>query len=117
MPVEQDVYEADDLIATYARQARERGADVLIVSADKDLMRLIQPGVSMYDPASGIAGNAGAREERRIGEAEVQDYFGVPANKVIDVQSAGRRFHRQRARRPGHRHQDRGAAHHRIWRP
>ncbi|MDT2019737.1 DNA polymerase I [Methylocella sp. CPCC 101449] len=87
LPVEQDVYEADDLIATYARQARERGADVLIVSADKDLMQLIQPGVSMYDPASGIAGNAGAREERRIGEAEVQDYFGVPANKVIDVQA------------------------------
>ncbi|MDH7797259.1 MULTISPECIES: DNA polymerase I [unclassified Beijerinckia] len=87
IPVEQDVYEADDLIATYARQARERGADVLIVSADKDLMQLIQPGVSMYDPASGVAGNAGAREERRIGEAEVQDYFGVPADKVIDVQA------------------------------
>ncbi|MDF2120105.1 DNA polymerase I [Roseiarcaceae bacterium H3SJ34-1] len=87
LPVEQDVYEADDLIATYAKQATARGADVLIVSADKDLMQLIGPGVAMYDPASGIAGSAGAREERRIGEAEVQDYFGVPASKVIDVQA------------------------------
>lgn len=43
-PVEQDKYEADDLIATYARQAREAGADVLIVSADKDLMQLVGPG-------------------------------------------------------------------------
>ena len=87
LPVEQDRYEADDLIATYARQARERGADVLIVSADKDLMQLIQPGVAMFDPASGERGNAGAREERRIGEAEVMDYFGVPPNRVVDVQS------------------------------
>ena len=81
IPVEQDIYEADDLIATYARQARERGADVLIVSADKDLMQLIGPGVAMYDPASGD------REERRIGEAEVVDYFGVGPDKVIDVQA------------------------------
>ncbi len=57
-PIEQDRYEADDLIATYARQARERGADVLIVSADKDLMQLIEPGVAMFDPASGERGAA-----------------------------------------------------------
>ena len=86
-PIEQDKYEADDLIATYARQARERGADVLIISADKDLMQLIGPGVAMFDPASGEKGNAGAREERRIGEAEVMDYFGVPPNRVVDVQA------------------------------
>src|SRR5271157_2556622 len=55
VPIEQDRFEADDLIATYARQARERGADVLIISADKDLMQLIEPGVAMYDPASGEA--------------------------------------------------------------
>ena len=71
IPVEQDRYEADDLIATYARQAREAGADVLIVSADKDLMQLIEPGVAMYDPASGD------REERRFGPAEVVEYFGA----------------------------------------
>ena len=87
LPVEQDRYEADDLIATYACQARERGADVLIVSADKDLMQLIGPKVWMYDPASGIAGNAGAREERMIGEEEVFAYFGVTPDKVIDVQA------------------------------
>ncbi len=81
IPVEQDRYEADDLIATYAREAREKGADVLIVSADKDLMQLIEPGVAMYDPASG------EREERRIGPAEVMEYFGVGADKVIDVQA------------------------------
>ena len=80
-PVEQDKYEADDLIATYARQARDRGADVLIVSADKDLMQLIEPGVAMYDPASG------EREERRIGPQEVFDYFGAPPDKVVDIQA------------------------------
>ncbi|MBV1701835.1 MAG: DNA polymerase I [Hyphomicrobiales bacterium] len=81
IPIEQDVYEADDLIATYATQARARGADVLIVSADKDLMQLIEPGIAMYDPASG------ERDERRIGAQEVKDYFGVDADKVVDVQA------------------------------
>ncbi len=80
-PIEQDRYEADDLIATYARHAREKGADVLIVSADKDLMQLIEPGVAMFDPASGD------REERRIGPAEVIEYFGLGADKVIDIQA------------------------------
>ena len=87
IPVEQDRYEADDLIATYARQAREAGADVLIISADKDLMQLIEPGVSMYDPASGEAGAKGSREERRIGPAEVAEYFGAGPEKVIDIQA------------------------------
>ena len=86
-PIEQDVYEADDLIATYAAQARAKGADVLIISADKDLMQLIGPGVKMYDPASGVAGAKGAREERMIGEQEVVDYFGVTPDKVVDVQA------------------------------
>jgi DNA polymerase-1 len=81
IPVEQDRYEADDLIATYARQAREAGADVLIVSADKDLMQLIEPGVAMYDPASGD------REERRFGPAEVVEYFGLGPDKVVDIQA------------------------------
>jgi DNA polymerase-1 len=80
-PIEQDRYEADDLIATYARQATERGADVLIVSADKDLMQLIGPGVAMFDPASGD------REERRIGPEEVFAYFGADADKVVDIQA------------------------------
>src|SRR5471032_320540 len=80
-PIEQDRYEADDLIATYAKQASERGADVLIVSADKDLMQLVGPRVAMYDPASGD------REERRIGPNEVAAYFGGGADKVIDIQA------------------------------
>jgi DNA polymerase I len=80
-PIEQDRYEADDLIATYACQARARGADVLIVSADKDLMQLVQPGIAMFDPASGD------REERRIGPDEVFAYFGGGADKVVDIQA------------------------------
>ncbi|MGO8833212.1 MAG: DNA polymerase I, partial [Roseiarcus sp.] len=58
-----------------------RGADVLIVSADKDLMQLVKPGVAMYDPASG------EREERRIGPNEVVAYFGGGADKVVDIQA------------------------------
>jgi DNA polymerase-1 len=88
VPIEQGRYEADDIIATYARQAREAGADVLIVSADKDLMQLVGPCVSMYDPASGQAGAAGSREERRFGVEEVIEYFdGVGPDKVVDVQA------------------------------
>ncbi len=87
VPLEKDRYEADDLIATYACQARARGADVLIVSADKDLMQLIGDGIAMYDPASGESGAKGAREERKIGVPEVLEYFGVPPEKVIDVQA------------------------------
>ncbi len=79
--IEQDRYEADDLIATYARQASAKGADVLIVSADKDLMQLVGPKVNMFDPASGD------REERRIGPDEVFAYFGGAADKVIDIQA------------------------------
>jgi DNA polymerase I len=88
VPIEQGRYEADDIIATYARQAREAGADVLIVSADKDLMQLVEPCVTMYDPASGQAGVAGSREERRFGVEEVVEYFeGVGPDKVVDVQA------------------------------
>jgi DNA polymerase I len=88
VPIEQGRYEADDIIATYARQAREAGADVLIVSADKDLMQLVDPCVTMYDPASGQAGVAGSREERRFGVEEVVKYFeGVGPDKVVDVQA------------------------------
>ncbi len=87
-PIEQDVYEADDLIATYAKQASAKGAQVLIISADKDLMQLVTPSVAMYDPASGDASKGkGFRAERRISRDEVIDYFGVPPEKVVDVQA------------------------------
>jgi DNA polymerase-1 len=75
--IEQMGYEADDLIATYAVQACKAGADVTIVSSDKDLMQLVQPGVAMLD----------TMKNRKIGRDEVIEKFGVPPDKVIDVQS------------------------------
>ena len=93
------------------RRRSAKGADVLIISADKDLMQLVGPGVAMFDPASGD------REERRIGPAEVVDYFGLPADKVVDIQALAGDFDRQRARRAGHRRQDGGAIDRRIRRP
>ena len=70
-------YEADDLIATYARLARERGQEVTVVSSDKDLMQLVREGVAMLDPV----------KNRTIGLEQVVERFGVPPEKVIDVQS------------------------------
>ena len=70
-------YEADDLIATYARLARERGQEVTVVSSDKDLMQLVGEGVAMFDPV----------KNRTIGLEQVVERFGVPPEKVIDVQS------------------------------
>jgi DNA polymerase-1 len=79
VPIEQEGYEADDLIATYARVAREASADVTIVAGDKDLMQLVRDGVTMYDPMPG--------NERRIGRDEVITRFGVPPDKVTEVQA------------------------------
>ncbi len=70
-------YEADDIIATYAIQAKAKGLDVVIVSSDKDLMQLIQPQICLYD----------AMKEKDIGEADVVEKFGVPPEKVLDVLS------------------------------
>ena len=70
-------FEADDLIATYARQACEVGANVTIVSSDKDLMQLVNDCVIMYD----------TMKDKKIGVAEVIEKFGVPPDKVIEVQS------------------------------
>ena len=78
-PLEQQGYEADDLIATYARQAREIGAQITIVSGDKDLMQLIGQGIRMLDPMPG--------NERSIGIDEVEKKFGVGPDKVVDVQA------------------------------
>ena len=75
--IEQEGYEADDIIATYALQAVDAGADVTIVSSDKDLMQLVQPGIIMYD----------TMKNKRIEEAEVIERFGVPPSKVIEVQA------------------------------
>ncbi len=79
MPLEQIGFEADDLIATYACEATAAGAEVTIISGDKDLMQLIGPAVRMYDPMPG--------NERRIGAEEVREKFGVGPERVIDVQA------------------------------
>jgi DNA polymerase-1 len=79
IPIEQEGFEADDLIATYARVALAAGADVSIIAGDKDLMQLVRPGVMMFDPMPG--------NERRIGAEEVAEKFGVPPAKVPDVQA------------------------------
>jgi len=70
-------YEADDLIATYARMAVEAGATCTIVSSDKDLMQLIRPGVEMMDPIKKI----------KLGPEAVMEKFGVTPDKVVDVQA------------------------------
>lgn len=75
--VEQEGFEADDLIATYATQAAALGARVTIVSGDKDLMQLIGPNVGMID----------TMKNKIFGEAEVFEKFGVGPDKVIEVQS------------------------------
>jgi DNA polymerase-1 len=76
--VEMDGFEADDLIATYARQAARAGAKVRIISSDKDLMQLVDDGIiHLHDPM----------KQRDIGPAEVQEKFGVGPDKVIDVQA------------------------------
>ncbi|WP_439572858.1 DNA polymerase I [Phreatobacter sp.] len=84
-PIEQDRYEADDLIATYAEQACARGADVLIISADKDLMQLVRPCVAFYDPESGIRGKPGYRPERLLTHGDRFERWNVPPGKVGDV--------------------------------
>ena len=76
--IELDGFEADDLIAAYAHAARDAGAHVTIVSADKDLMQLVEDGrVTMYDYF----------KNRKIGPEQVRERFGVGPERVIDVQA------------------------------
>lgn len=70
-------FEADDLIATYARQAAAKGARVSIVSSDKDLMQLVNDQICLLD----------TMKERKICAPEVFEKFGVPPDKVVDVQA------------------------------
>ena len=74
---ELDGYEADDLIATYARMALEAGGTCTIVSSDKDLMQLVRPGVELMDPIKKI----------KLGPEAVFEKFGVTPDKVVDVQA------------------------------
>ena len=76
--IEMENFEADDLIATYARHAIEAGAKVTVLSSDKDMMQLVADGkIMMRDPMT----------DRPIGEAEVREKFGVGPDKVIEVQA------------------------------
>ncbi len=78
LPVVEKVgFEADDVIATYAEQAKTKGCEVVIVSADKDLMQLIDDHVTMIDPL----------KNKKIAFDEVFEKFGVHPEKVIDVQA------------------------------
>ena len=75
--IETPGFEADDLIATYTRQAVDAGAKVTIVSSDKDLMQLVTDQVTMYDTI----------KNRHIGPEGVKEKFGVNPDKVVDVQA------------------------------
>ena len=75
--IEQINYEADDLIATYAKKIIEAGAKVTVISSDKDLMQLVSKDIRLYDPM----------KSKVLGEKEVIEKFGVKPNQVIDVQS------------------------------
>ena len=75
--LEVENYEADDIIATYVKIAKKENIETLVISSDKDLMQLIQDGVSLYDPMKNI----------KIGPEAVLEKFGVSPDKVIDVQA------------------------------
>ena len=75
--IEQGGFEADDLIATYAKQAEAKGARVTIVSSDKDLMQLVSDKVLMLDPM----------KNKLLGREDVIEKFGVGPEGVVDVQS------------------------------
>jgi DNA polymerase-1 len=70
-------YEADDLLATYAKQIVDAGAKVTVISSDKDLMQLVSEKIRLYDPM----------KNKVLGEKEVFEKFGVKPKQVIDVQS------------------------------
>lgn len=70
-------YEADDLIATYTDMALKAGCDVTVISADKDLMQLIRPGVEFYDPM----------KDKYFTPEDVREKFGVYPDRVVDVQA------------------------------
>ncbi len=75
--LEQEGYEADDLIATFADKALSQGLDVVVVSGDKDLMQLIRPHVEFYDPM----------KDKFFTPEDVKEKFGVYPDKVVEVQA------------------------------
>ena len=75
--IELEGYEADDLIASYAKKALNLGIEVTVVSSDKDMMQLVSKGVILYDPM----------KQKRIGDKEIKEKFGVTSEQVLDVMS------------------------------
>jgi len=75
--IEMAGFEADDLIATYARQAEAAGGEAVIISSDKDMMQLVTDKVTMFDPM----------KNKKIGRNEVVEKFGLPPENVIDIQA------------------------------
>ncbi|MDH3591666.1 MAG: hypothetical protein OER88_07300, partial [Planctomycetota bacterium] len=75
--LELDRYEADDLIATVAKQAHDEGFDVVIVASDKDLLQLVRPGIKVHNPTN----------DGLLDEAGVEEAFGVRPEYVLDVQA------------------------------
>jgi DNA polymerase-1 len=79
--IETEGYEADDIIATLARRAREAGGEVTIISSDKDLMQLVRDGVRVLRPGMK------QKPDEIVERQGVIDYFGVPPERVVDVQA------------------------------
>ena len=75
--IETEGFEADDIIATYARQVEAEGGEVVIMSSDKDLMQLVGNGITMFDPM----------KNKKIGAEEVAEKFGLGPEHVIDIQA------------------------------
>jgi DNA polymerase I len=75
--IELEGFEADDLIASYARAAEKAGGECVIISSDKDLMQLVSDRITLFD----------TMKNKRIARAEVIEKFGVPPEKVVDVQA------------------------------
>ncbi len=75
--IEIEGFEADDIIATYARMARQAGGTATIISSDKDLMQLMGDGIDMLDPM----------KNKRLTLEDVAEKFGVAPNRVVDVQA------------------------------
>ncbi len=75
--IEMEGYEADDLIATYAREVERQGGETVIVSSDKDLMQLVSDKTTMFDPM----------KNKLIGPDEVVEKFGLGPNHVVDIQA------------------------------
>jgi DNA polymerase-1 len=78
--LELDGYEADDVIGTMAKKAAANKIDVLVVSNDKDMMQLVNPGVRILRTGSG-----GAKADTIVDAAKVTEILGVPPQKVIDL--------------------------------